>query len=283
MSYAQCNICGSEEARLVKKEDAWDILECKNCSFVYVVPLPTDEFLHLHYQEYLSRESSHIVQWQTMMLNVFRKSLDAIEARCRRQRGVLLDIGCGYGFFLEMARQNGWRVYGLEPCAHARAYAAAKALEVDGCSFFDRAYKDEMFDVVTLFYVLEHLPRPLSYLKEINRILKPEGLLLVRVPHTTPLVKILKIFNIPNRLYDAPSHLSDFSPRTIAIALDKTGFGEIHTFPGGATRPHALGQRIISRSSGFLADILYTTSGRRLLLPGVSKTTIATKMRHGDV
>jgi len=217
-----CSLCGFQQARLITKENEWDIIECIGCSFVFIVPVPDEQYLYLHYQKYLPFDKVGIVQWRTLMLDVFRKSLDAIEARCRCQRGVLLDIGCGWGFFLEMARQNGWRVYGLEPCVHARAYAATKALEVDGCSLFDRAYKDEMFDVVTLFYVLEHLPRPLSYLKEINRILKPGGLLLVRVPHTTPLVKILKIFNIPNKLYDAPSHLSDFSPRTIAMALDKT-------------------------------------------------------------
>lgn len=275
-----CHICGEDKTRLIKKEGAWEVVQCKSCSFVYVTPLPDEQFLHHHYQTYLPTGDISIEQWRTMMSDVFKRSLNAIETRYGFNRGTLLDIGCGYGFFLELARQRGWRVYGVEPCAHARAYATSKSLEVDSKNIFARAYKDETFDVVTLFYVLEHLPDPLRYLKEINRILKPGGLLLARVPHTTPLVKFLKILGIPNRLYDVPSHLSDFSPSTIAMALAKTGFNEIQTFPGGATRPHAPGKRAISYCSGLLADALYTLSGKWLLVPGVSKTTIARKIRY---
>lgn len=274
---AQCYICGGTKCCIIKKEAAWNVIQCKDCSFVYITPVPSEQFLHLHYQQYLPSDSIHIEQWRIMMTNIFLRSINIIEARHSLGRGALLDIGCGYGFFLELARQRGWNVYGIEPCAHARAYAASKGIAVDSENLFTRAYSDEMFDVVTLFYVLEHLPEPLRYLKEINRILKPGGLLLIRVPHITPLVKFLKIFRIPNKLYDSPSHLSDFSPRTMALALEKTGFCEINTFPGGATRPRAIGQRIISYGSGVLADLLYFISWKRLLMPGVSKTTIASK------
>lgn len=275
-----CLICGEGEARLIKKEGAWDVVQCKNCSFVYITPLPDEQFLHLHYQTYLPAGDADIEQWRKMMQGVFNRSLDAIEARQGLSRGTLLDIGCGYGFFLELARQRGWSVYGVEPCAHARAYAASKSLKIDSKDLFAQMYKDETFDVVTLFYVLEHLLNPLKYLKEIRRILKPGGLLLVRVPHTTPIAKFLKILGIPNKIYDVPSHLSDFSPNTIALALGKVGFTEIQTFPGGATRPHALMQHVVSSGSGLLADVLYALSGKKLLIPGVSKTTIARKPNY---
>jgi len=274
----RCSICGEEKKRFIKNEGVWDVVQCKTCSFVYITPLPTEQFLDLHYQQYLPSDISHIGQWRVMMSDIFLRSLNIIEARHGSNKGKLLDIGCGYGFFLDLARQSGWSVYGIEPCAHARAYAASKSIKVDSDNLFVRAYKDEMFDVVTLFYVLEHLPDPLRYLKEVVRILKPGGLVLIRVPHTTPIVNFLKILRIPNKLYDVPSHLSDFSPHTLAYVLKKTGFNQIHTFPGGSTSPHAIGQRIVSYGSGLLADTLYTFSGKRLLLPGVSKTTIARKM-----
>lgn len=272
-----CYICGENEALLVKKEGVWDVVQCKNCSFVYVTPLPDEQFLYHHYQTYLPAGNVYIEQWRRMMLDIFQRSLDAIETRYDHNKGTLLDVGCGYGFFLDLARKKGWQVYGIEPCEHARSYAASNSLEVDSGDLFTHAYKDETFDVVTLFYVLEHLPYPLKYLKEIKRILKPGGLVLVRVPDTTPIVKFLKILGVPNKLYDVPSHLSDFSPRTIALALGKTGFKEIQTFPGGATRPHAFSKRVTSGFSGLLADALYILSGKRLLVPGVSKTTIARK------
>jgi SAM-dependent methyltransferase len=280
MSKFFCPLCGHQEARLVTKEGEWDIVECFGCAFVFITPVPNEQFLHLHYQKYLPADEVSIAQWRVMMVEIFQRSLNVIESKSNYKRGALLDIGCGYGFFLEKARQKGWRVFGIEPCDHARAYAKSRALAVEAGNLFYQKYVDETFDVVTLFYVLEHLPEPLRYLKEIYRILKPGGVLLVRVPHTTPIVKILKSFGIRNRLYDVPSHLSDFSPRTMAMVLEKTGFNDIHTFPGGATRPHPLVERMISCSSGLLADFLYIISGKRLLVPGVSKTTIARKRKH---
>lgn len=272
-----CPLCGHQGSRLVTREREWDIVECLSCTFVFVTPFPKDQFLYLHYQEYLPTDEISIAHWRAMMSGIFRRSLDIIERESNNPKGVLLDIGCGYGFFLEAARKRGWRVSGIELCEHARNYAKSKSLEVEAANLFECRYSDAVFDVVTLFYVLEHLPEPLRYLREINRILKPGGLLLVRVPHTTPLVKAFKIFGIRNQLYDAPSHLSDFSPRTITYALEKTGFDNIHTFPGGYTRPFSLGEKVLSCSSGLLADSLYIISGKHLLVPGVSKTTIARK------
>lgn len=277
-----CPLCGQLESRLVKREAEWKIVECLKCTFVFVTPVPDEQFLFRHYQQYLPSEKNRIEEWRKMMLSIFLRSLDAIESRNFIHRGTLLDIGCGYGFFLEMARQRGWCVSGIEPCLHARKYAELNGIKIDSGSLFERGYQDETFDAVTAFYVLEHLPDPLKYLKEINRILKPGGLLLVRLPHTTPLVKFLKILKISNGLYDVPSHLSDFSPHTISLALNKSGFNEIHTFPGGSTRPTPISQRIVSYSSGLLADIFYNVSGQKLLMPGVSKTTIATKIKSKD-
>ena len=277
MSNFSCPLCGHQCSRLVTREKEWDVVECMSCAFVFVTPFPQEQFLNLHYQDYLPADEIGIDHWRMLMSEIFRKSLDIIEKESSKQNGALLDIGCGYGFFLESARQRGWRVSGIELCEHARNYAKSRSLKVEAANLFERKYDDTVFDVVTLFYVLEHLPDPLRYLREINRILKPGGLLLVRVPHTTPLVKTLKIFGIRNRLYDVPSHLSDFSPCTIKYALERTGFDNIHTFPGGYTRPFPIGERILACGSGLMAEFLYAISGKHFLLPGVSKTTIARK------
>lgn len=277
-----CPLCGHRGYRLVKKEEEWEIIECLSCSFVFVKQVPEEQFLNLHYQHYLPTDNKRIKEWRILMLGIFLRSLDAIEICLGSSRGNLLDIGCGFGFFLELARKKGWSVYGVEPCVHARSYALSRGVNADSENLFTRTYEGKMFDVVTLFYVLEHLPDPIRYLREVNRILKPGGLLLVRLPHTTPIVKFLQAIRMPNKLYDVPSHLSDFSPRTIALALNRTGFDKICTFPGGATRPRPIMQRIISIGSGVLADILYSSSGKRILLPGVSKTTIARKSEEID-
>ena len=236
------------------------------------------EYLKAHYQQYLPADEEKISQWRTLMVEISDRSLEAIEKNNRQPLdGKLLDVGSGYGFFLEKARKRGWNVHGVEPCEHARNYAIKNELEVDLGVLLEQRYPDSSFDVVTMFYVLEHVREPLSYLKEAHRILKPGGLLLVRVPHTTPIVKFLKAFRIRNRLYDTPSHLSDFSPKTLSLALRKSGFDGCVTFPGGATHPYPFGECAVSVMSGWFADVLYCISLGKWLLPGVSKTTITKK------
>jgi len=114
-------------------------------------------------------------------------------------------------------------------------------------------------------------------LKKAYELLLPGGTLVARVPHTTPIVRMLSPFGMGALLYDAPYHLYDFPPSVLGKMLRKAGFIEVRTFPGRPTCPTGLGARLASRVFGELAKVLYTASGGRFLLPGVSKTTIARK------
>ena len=278
MIRAKCSLCGKdEEARLIKKEHSWYIVQCKACNHVYLYPAPDKAFLREYYQTYLPLNQKQIQQWKFMMSGVFRKSISLIDKSRSHKKGKLLDIGCGHGFFLRIAKEAGWDAFGLDLCEPAVKYANSKGLNVTNSGLLEKTYKEEEFDAVTMFYVLEHLPDPLEYLREIYRILKKDGILFLRVPHTTPIVKLFKAINIPNKLYDAPSHISDFSPSTIKVFLQKAGFTDIHTYIAGVTYPAPFYKSIISVFFGSLAEFLYWASFKRYLLPGISKSTIARK------
>jgi ubiquinone/menaquinone biosynthesis C-methylase UbiE len=142
------------------------------------------------------------------------------------------------------------------------------------------SFHEGEFDVVTAFYVVEHLPDPVVFLKEVHRILRPGGMVLVRYPHTTPLKDILSLMRIKNSLYHLPFHLSDFSPKTMREALEKVGFTKIKTVIGGFTAPSNLVGKLAGRIFGNLAEGLCQLSRVKILLPGVSKTTIARKVEQ---
>jgi hypothetical protein len=128
-----------------------------------------------------------------------------------------------------------------------------------------------------MFYVLEHLPDPMGALKKVYTLLAPEGILLVRVPHTTPIVRLLEPFGMGGTLYDPPFHLYDFSPAVLSGMLRKTGFVDIRTFPGKPTVPTRFWPRIASTLFSAAAIALHAATRGTVLLPGVSKTTIARK------
>ncbi len=95
-------------------------------------------------------------------------------------RGALLDIGCGSGFVLSLARDRGWEsVRGVEPSADAIDHAAPEIRALIECDLMRPGlFGAESFDAVTLFQVLDHMPDPLELLRETLRILKPGGAIL---------------------------------------------------------------------------------------------------------
>jgi hypothetical protein len=128
-----------------------------------------------------------------------------------------------------------------------------------------------------MFYVLEHLPDPMGALRKAWSLLSPGGTLLIRVPHTTPIVRLLAPLGLGGALYDPPFHLYDFSPAVLQQMLRRTGFVDVRTFPGKPTVPSRLGARTASQFFGSLAAGVHALTRGAVLLPGVSKTTITRK------
>ncbi|MBM4276889.1 MAG: class I SAM-dependent methyltransferase [Deltaproteobacteria bacterium] len=189
-------------------------------------------------------------------------------------------VGCGLWFWVFSFGDEGggWEVVGVEISRKAMDYAKdVLGLTLHLGPLEKVGFPESDFDVVSGFYVIEHLPDPMAFLKECYRILKPGGLLLLRYPHTTPIKNLLRFFGIENRLYDLPAHLSDFSPEMIQQCLEKTGFKECQHFIGGYTLPKEPGKKIASSIFGNLSEALFHISGKGFLLPGVSKTVLAFK------
>ncbi|MCU0580189.1 MAG: class I SAM-dependent methyltransferase [Desulfobacterota bacterium] len=193
--------------------------------------------------------------------------------------GRILDVGCGYGFFLYHMAARGWQAEGIEISAQGRHYAAEHfpRFRVRPKALPDPEIPDCSFDVVTLFYVLEHLADPVGVLREVQRILKPDGLLLLRWPHSTPIVRLLGPLARGLDLYHTPYHLFDYSTRFLESTLTGQGFTAIRTLLAGNTLPADRLGRWSSRIFGSLGEFLSRAGAGRLLLPGVSKTTLARK------
>jgi 2-polyprenyl-3-methyl-5-hydroxy-6-metoxy-1,4-benzoquinol methylase len=130
-----------------------------------------------------------------------------------RPQGRLLDIGCGNGRFLQRMRAIGWNVQGVEFNAGAVGVCRRDGLEVFHGDIEAAAFADNSFDVITARHVIEHVPDPHSFMREIARLLKPGGRLLVRTPNSLALAR--PWFGTEWYANDVPRHLLLFSPHNL--------------------------------------------------------------------
>jgi SAM-dependent methyltransferase len=109
---------------------------------------------------------------------VYGRVLNRLERLTPGRR--LLDVGCSYGAFLELARERGWEVTGVDLSAKAAAYATAqRGLPVFTGTLEAAAYPARTFSAVTMWDVIEHLDDPRGLLREVHRVLAPGGVLVV--------------------------------------------------------------------------------------------------------
>ena len=141
-------------------------------------------------------------------------------------KGRILDIGAGTGDFLLVAKQNGWQTVGVEPSDRAKAIAKNK-----GVSFVEitTELENHSFDVISMWHVLEHVPDLENQIKELKRLLKPSGTLIIAVPN-------FKSFDAKHyenfwAAYDVPIHFWHFSKMAIQLLFEKEKMKLIKVLP----------------------------------------------------
>lgn len=179
--------------------------------------MPDDDFLQRFYeqQEYFQSDGvfgySDYESKRDFYLGLFRNHLRILKGHS--EPGRLLDLGCGKGDFLSLAREAGWEVYGVEISDSCRREAERRAGVQVYSSPHGLSDKREFFDVITMWEVIEHLPRPDTVLNEVLPLLRTGGLLAM----TTPNTRNMTTLRSPARWteYKPPEHLLYFDFDTI--------------------------------------------------------------------
>lgn len=139
-----------------------------------------------------------------------------------RERGRALDIGTGNGIYAATLKRIGWDVTGVEfdPEA-ARNTAERHGLRVLACTLEEARFDDGTFDFVSMFHVIEHLYNPVATLREVRRVMKPGGQLMLRTPNFDSLTR--RAAGRHWRGVEAPRHLYLFNRRSLSRALEEAG------------------------------------------------------------
>jgi SAM-dependent methyltransferase len=223
-----CIVCGSKQAKQRFVQRGYPVFRCTSCGLEFVAPIPSPSELADYYNR------SYAVPLERYAAagrrNIAR--IADVERWCP-SRGRLLELGASYGHSLALARERGWDPFGVELSPTASAYARTHfGLSVYNCDLGDAPLADDSFDAVVGWHVLEHVRNPKDQLQRIATLLKPGGVLALRVPNIAGFGA-----RVAGQWWPwmcPPAHLWFFSRETLPRLLRACGFDplEVKTLRG---------------------------------------------------
>jgi SAM-dependent methyltransferase len=212
-----CILCGGHSFKKIYSVGNHSIVSCTECGLT-----STEKFFPPDYTKYHRDEDYQKFDW--LFKNFFLKRIQTIE-KFQKGTGRVLEVGCSTGTFLELFRNKGWEVWGIEP-SKSGDIARKKGIRVIK-SFFEKAELPiNYFDLVIFNHTLEHLDNPIRILEKAKNVLKKDGIIFVDVPNFGSLSSKLlgKYWG-----YLAPTeHHWHFTPETLTKSFIKAGLKPIY-------------------------------------------------------
>jgi SAM-dependent methyltransferase len=240
MNHPNCRFCAAKPSQQSIKGDFvyggqpnqrfW---KCDDCQMIYLYPPPTEEeeiiFYKREFEKYMEGRSARDKDWsspekhfQTNQSEVIRRMpfLDSYLTKGQE----ILEIGCSSGFMLSALRDKGMKVYGLDPSEGFISYVQEKGIpvykEIDD---LQKKYPNK-FDLIIHYYVLEHIRKPVDFIKFYMDLLKASGKMVFEVPCATD--PLIEMYNIPafDKFYWSVAHHWYFTKESLTRVISESGY-----------------------------------------------------------
>jgi 2-polyprenyl-3-methyl-5-hydroxy-6-metoxy-1,4-benzoquinol methylase len=209
------------------------LAECRNCGFVFVSSLPSDDEVNAYYKSdvfWQSKMSTSVNTEFPCWSDVFEQnpSLHERHSRAIRQFNYIaklrnfekntsvIDVGAGFSPFLYVCKENNLKnLYAIEPSEEICDFLEKQGVSIAANTFEEWFDKNEnkKFDLIVVSHTLEHLKDPGYFLSNISKYLSPNGVLYIEVPHRDDRQEI-----------HGGLHFLFFDVTTLRLAIEKYGF-----------------------------------------------------------
>lgn len=229
-----CPVCNAQNTNVFLSlndyfltKELFQIIQCRECQLKFTWPRPDETAIGQYYKsdDYLSHGKSNntLTGWvYNLVKKRALKKKFAIATHTKKNKGTILDIGCGTGAFVHFCAQQGWNAVGIEPDDEARNLATPHPNLELGNEKKLYEYKPESFDIITLWHVLEHVYHLNQRIEIINRLLKPDGRLIIAVPNHESYDA--KYYKQHWAAWDVPRHLYHFSKESLTKLMQQNHF-----------------------------------------------------------
>lgn len=226
--WVSCPVCDSKDAAFLFEKDWFRHVQCLNCGVVYMNPRMNRAATHAFYNSdvnkiYNETKFDQVSASTKMDDSINFTNLELIDRFRNGDKGILLEIGSAKGFFLAKAKEKGYAIYGLElnqkNYRDSRAQLGDTILDVD---LSDAHFDDGKFDIIYMRDVIEHIPAPQPFLREVSRVTKPGGIVFIDTHNIDGWIyKIAGGRHVVVFGFEHPVH---WSPRTLRRILGQYGF-----------------------------------------------------------
>jgi len=207
-------------------KNKWNIVRCNHCGLVFLDNIPSDDELkNLYDDEFFKDGQKSPIEGTNYDVNpTYYNALKRLEKinKFHKKDGKLLDIGCATGIFIKAASKY-YECTGLD-VSNVATDIAVNELGVNAkCgTIFDFNTKDQLFDIVTMWDVIEHVRDPDEYIAHVSKVVNPGGLLVVSTGNIESLM--FKIQKKNWHLMIPPFHLYYFNKTNLTKLLESNGF-----------------------------------------------------------
>jgi len=215
---SQCVCCRSNAIYPLEGFEAAFLNRCSHCGFVFSGRNPTLAEIESHYEGYSRND-----YLSPITIKRYHEILDVFEAVRKTNR--ILDVGCGIGYFLDVAKTRGWEVYGTEYTESAVKICEDKGIIMNSGALNPKNYAAESFDVITSFEVIEHINTPNEEIARIYSLLRKGGYFYVTTPNFNSLLRYY--LGAKYNVIGWPEHLSYYTPKTLTALMLNHGFKKV--------------------------------------------------------
>ncbi len=225
-----CNLCGRDDFVVVFPKgyaQLHQIVRCKHCGLMYANPqelVDCQTFAEADRPEtYDPNQGRQYFEKEHVQIPDNLRALGVLNSLCPK-KGKLLEIGSFLGIFLDRIRQDGWQVVGLEPDPGPAKYARTKyGLPIVDGTLPNPKFQNGEFDAVMMLHVIEHMPDPSENLREIRRITKTGGVLVIETPRFDSLMFRL-LGHRERSIQNCQGHIYFFTRSTLRQLVEKHQF-----------------------------------------------------------